>query len=72
MLLRKAPVLSAIAMTLAAGGCNPQGDASCLVFQAPEYEVSGADRRSQRWIDSTVERGVAGCNWRRPKLASST
>lgn len=68
----KLPAMLVIVMIFAAGGCSPRGDASCLVFQAPNYEIAGANDYSQRWIDTTIERGVAGCNWPRPKPIGST
>jgi hypothetical protein len=38
----------------------------CKVFEAPKHKVQGKTRKDQRWIDTTIERGVAGCNWQRP------
>jgi hypothetical protein len=39
----------------------------CKVFDRPEYEVRGARRYDQNWIDGNIEAGVGGCNWARPK-----
>ena len=70
MRLRKVLLGLATATPLAVSGCSLRGDASCLVFSAPSREIRGTDAYSQRWADETIERGVAGCNWPRPKAAA--
>lgn len=37
------------------------------MFEAPPYAVRGAKKYDQAWIDETIESGVGGCNWQRPK-----
>lgn len=59
---------------LALAGCQTTKPASvksgeCRVFTAPEREIVGADQYSQSWADDTVEAGVAGCKWKRPRAA---
>jgi len=68
---RKVLLALMTATPLAASGCSLRGDASCLVFNAPTREIRGTDAYSQRWADETIERGVAGCNWKRPKAAGT-
>ena len=40
---------------------------ACQVFLRPEYVVRGQSKEDQEWIDLTIESGVAGCGWLRPK-----
>jgi hypothetical protein len=52
-------------------GCASKGPASvmggeCRIFERPEYAVRGKKPYDQDWIDSQVEGGVGGCNWKRP------
>lgn len=35
-------------------------------LKAPEFEIKGATPMDQRWIDQTVEAGVAALDWPRP------
>ena len=39
----------------------------CKMFAGPEYAPKSKDQRDQSWIDETVEVGVSGCGWVRPK-----
>lgn len=39
----------------------------CQIFKRPEYVIRGQTREDQYWIDLTIESGVAGCGWPRPK-----
>jgi hypothetical protein len=41
-------------------------DGACKAFPRPEYQVKGATRYDQKWVDETTEAGVAGCGWNRP------
>lgn len=59
-------------LALIVGGCGHRLPASvaggeCRVFVAPIDEVRGKAKSDQNWIDDTVESGVAGCGWERPK-----
>ncbi|BAL76017.1 hypothetical protein [Bradyrhizobium cosmicum] len=63
-------VLAAI-ITLPLAACGHGGPASiaggeCRIFERPQYEVLGRQPYDQDWIDSQVEGGVGGCNWKRP------
>ena len=40
----------------------------CKVFVSPVYVIGGKTPDDQSWIDDTIESGVAGCGWKRPKL----
>lgn len=40
---------------------------ACDAFGAgPKYEIKGATRYDQDWIDDKVEAGIGGCEWERP------
>lgn len=41
-------------------------DGVCESFPGPQHVIRGANRPSQRWIDTTIERGIAVCRWQRP------
>lgn len=64
---RMLAIASIAVMTLAAAGCSQTADVSCRAFRAPDQVIAGADQRSQRWIDRTIEAGVDACGWRRPR-----
>ena len=53
-------------------GCGTSRPASvkgeCRVFERPTWPVKGQSARDQDWIDETIESGVAGCGWPRPRL----
>jgi hypothetical protein len=36
-------------------------------IEPPEYEIRGKTTFDQRWIDETIESGVQGLGWDRPK-----
>lgn len=61
-----------IAVGLALGGCtsiqkiNSIHGGEAKIFERPQYEVRGATRYDQDWIDSQVEGGVAAFGWERP------
>ena len=66
----RALAMLTLAMTTAACGHNAEvsvtgGEARAI--EPPEYEIKGATDFDQRWIDRTVEAGVAGLGWQRPK-----
>jgi hypothetical protein len=68
--LARALMTLTLAMTLAACGHSPpvsvtSGEARAI--EPPEFEVRGATTFDQRWIDATVEAGVTGLGWPRPK-----
>jgi hypothetical protein len=56
-------------MTLAACGTTSPGSVSGLkeTIKAPPCAVRSTTRVGQRWIDGTVERGVAVLDWKRPQ-----
>lgn len=45
------------------------GRGGCRVFEAPKTEILGQTPADQRWIDDTIESGVAACGWPRPKAS---
>lgn len=69
---KTALVLSIIGLGFILGGCATPVPASvkggvCKLFNAPPYAYKGKTFHDQSWIDDTIERGVAGCHWKRPK-----
>ncbi|WP_291955027.1 hypothetical protein [Chelatococcus sp.] len=38
------------------------------MFRAPGVVIDGRTATDQDWIDDTIERGIAGCGWSRPRL----
>ena len=61
-----------VALALMVAGCGTSLPASvrggeCKVFTAPKYAPVSNVADDQEWIDETVESGVGGCGWERPK-----
>jgi hypothetical protein len=42
-------------------------EGECKVFVPPEFVIEGKTPQDQHWINLTIESGVAGCGWQRPK-----
>jgi hypothetical protein len=68
---RHASILAVMLSALLLAGCASRGPASiaggeCRIFERPPYEVRGKKPYDQDWIDSQVEGGVGGCQWKRP------
>ncbi len=63
-------IVIAAALAFALAACQHTGPATitgaCEAFPAPKHVIRGANKPSQRWIDTTIERGIAVCNWPRP------
>jgi hypothetical protein len=59
-----------LALTVAACTTTPPATVTgaCDVFPEPERVIRGANKPSQRWIDTTIERGIAVCGWDRPRI----
>lgn len=69
MLRMKLLPIGACALMLAACGTSRPASVAggeCKVFVRPASVIVGATARDQDWIDDTIERGVAGCGWKRP------
>jgi hypothetical protein len=60
-------------LTLCLAACEDIVPAStageCRIFEQPKHVIRGKTRKDQRWIDTTIERGIAGCNWQRPEIS---
>lgn len=71
--MRKLIALALLAFIVS--GCKPEMpltiSGACGVFEEPGQPIRGANRQSQRWIDTTIERGIAACNWTRPKAGTA-
>jgi hypothetical protein len=39
----------------------------CQAFLPPQFAIEGKTPQDQYWIDLTIESGVGGCKWPRPK-----
>jgi hypothetical protein len=65
--------LAALSLTVALAGCAGTSlpgsvlGGECKVFPRPEFAVRGQTTYDQNWVDDTVESGVGGCKWERPK-----
>jgi hypothetical protein len=42
---------------------------ACDAFPPPPHVIRGGNKPSQRWIDTTIERGIEVCGWPRPAAA---
>jgi hypothetical protein len=60
--------LLALTVTACAGLEPGNRTGVCQVFQGPSHVIRGANKPSQRWIDTTIERGIAVCGWDRPRI----
>ncbi|MBJ3776411.1 hypothetical protein [Acuticoccus mangrovi] len=71
------PVVAASAalLALALGGCQSVRPATiageCAVIRPVPYAVRADTRVGQRWVDSTIEAGVAVCGHPRPPAVPS-
>jgi len=66
--MRLLPIAACALMLAGCGTSRPASVAGgeCRVFVRPAFAVKGVTARDQDWIDDTIERGVAGCGWKRP------
>lgn len=64
------PIGACALMLAACGTSRPASVAGgeCKIFHRPVTVITGVTSMDQDWIDDTIERGVAGCGWRRPTL----
>lgn len=60
-----------VSLSLLLVGCQTTGsktvDSVCKVFPAPGHAVKGVEAKDRRWINKTIESGIAACGWERPK-----
>lgn len=74
-MLRPAAAAKATLLALALAGCQSARPATrageCAVLRPAPYAVRADTRVGQRWVDSTIEAGVAVCGHPRPPAVLS-